>query len=393
MLVFQNDGLIDLRAVTLMGANVKEGPEPIGYFGTGLKYAIATCLRAGCTIDIWRGFERHKIESHDVEMRGRTFQAVHLDGRELSYTTELGRNWELWMALRELYCNAQDEPGAKCFRSAEVTPAEGKTTIAVEGMDAVWEELPNVINMEPIKYAEPQAHMIDARQPGQFVFYRGVRVASNSNFMTPPKFTWDIKAHILLTEDRTMTSPIDLRMALDEVLIGSQDKELLNEIIGAGNDYLESKLSWLALASYPDSAAVEVIGDRIERGFFVPKSARNIYAKIKKLDRYPASPDLNEIEKATLRKAIVFLNEIGYKVKEEIIVTDSIGSSLFGTVDGQKIIISRDCFVEGVKFLAGTILEEHVHIKEGFDDESREMQNWLFDQLMHMGERLIGEPL
>ena len=56
MIIFENKGLIDVHAISIMGVSVKEEGS-IGYFGTGLKYAIATLLREGQKITIWRGKE------------------------------------------------------------------------------------------------------------------------------------------------------------------------------------------------------------------------------------------------------------------------------------------------------------------------------------------------
>jgi len=41
MIVFENQGEIDLIAFTPFGVNTKETDSPIGFFGTGLKYATA----------------------------------------------------------------------------------------------------------------------------------------------------------------------------------------------------------------------------------------------------------------------------------------------------------------------------------------------------------------
>jgi len=45
MITFENDGEIDLRAISQFGINVKTGDSPIGFFGTGLKYALAVLMR------------------------------------------------------------------------------------------------------------------------------------------------------------------------------------------------------------------------------------------------------------------------------------------------------------------------------------------------------------
>ena len=47
MIVFENPGEIDIRSISTFGVSVKEGDNPIGFFGTGLKYAIVVLLRTG----------------------------------------------------------------------------------------------------------------------------------------------------------------------------------------------------------------------------------------------------------------------------------------------------------------------------------------------------------
>lgn len=45
MIVFENAGELDVRAATLIGVNVKESANPVGFFGTGLKYVLACVAR------------------------------------------------------------------------------------------------------------------------------------------------------------------------------------------------------------------------------------------------------------------------------------------------------------------------------------------------------------
>lgn len=53
--IFRNKGIIDPRSITTFGVSSKDSESAIGYFGTGLKYAIAILLREGCKIDIYTG--------------------------------------------------------------------------------------------------------------------------------------------------------------------------------------------------------------------------------------------------------------------------------------------------------------------------------------------------
>ena len=51
---FCNAEPIDLNAIAIMGVSVKTGDNPIGYFGTGLKFAIATLLRTAHKVTLTR---------------------------------------------------------------------------------------------------------------------------------------------------------------------------------------------------------------------------------------------------------------------------------------------------------------------------------------------------
>ncbi|MDP9645853.1 hypothetical protein J2793_001286, partial [Paraburkholderia caledonica] len=47
----------------------------------------------------------------------------------------------------------------------------------------------------------------------------------------------------------------------------------------------------------------------------------------------------------------------------------------------------------GTKQLASTLIEEYIHLRHGWKDMTRELQNFLFDKLVSVGEELVGEPL
>lgn len=47
MIIFRNAGTIDPKSITTFGVSSKENPGAIGFFGTGLKYALAILLRHG----------------------------------------------------------------------------------------------------------------------------------------------------------------------------------------------------------------------------------------------------------------------------------------------------------------------------------------------------------
>ena len=75
-------------------------------------------------------------------------------------------------------------------------------------------------------------------------------------------------------------------------------------------------------------------------------------------------------------------------------VVNWLGEGVYGEAKDGKILISKDCFDRGTKYLASVILEEFVHNHYNLLDESRDLQTWLFDRIITMGEEyVIHEPL
>jgi hypothetical protein len=111
MLYFHNPGEIDIRGATIAGLSAKQGDSPIGFFGTGLKYAIASVLRWQGRISIWSGTEEYKFLARSLDFRGVEFQQIMMNDQPLGFTTEYGKTWQPWQIFRELYANALDEGG------------------------------------------------------------------------------------------------------------------------------------------------------------------------------------------------------------------------------------------------------------------------------------------
>src|SRR5579863_6415046 len=108
-LLFSNPGVLDMNLVKLLGVSVKESESPIGFFGTGLKYAMAVALRIGGSMTIFVDGAKYEVNGRKVTLRDKEFTQVMLNDEPLGFTTELGKQWEPWMVVRELYSNALDE--------------------------------------------------------------------------------------------------------------------------------------------------------------------------------------------------------------------------------------------------------------------------------------------
>jgi hypothetical protein len=112
VLRIRNQGILDLNSLLLMGASTKQDqPDAIGKYGTGWKYALATLLRNGIDIEIYSGGDRIAIDTRPVTMRDNHFDMVTINGKDSHFTTNMGPDWKVWMAIREIFCNAIDEGG------------------------------------------------------------------------------------------------------------------------------------------------------------------------------------------------------------------------------------------------------------------------------------------
>src|SRR6185437_160750 len=122
----------DPQLISLIGVNVKENDSAIGFFGTGLKYAIACLARWGESLTIQSGPAEFTFCAEETKVRGKTFGVLvmrsKVDYLRLGFTTELGKRWEPWMVYRELWCNAHDESAPRVYQANQLpAPTDGLT--------------------------------------------------------------------------------------------------------------------------------------------------------------------------------------------------------------------------------------------------------------------------
>lgn len=399
MIVFQNPGLIDLAAVTTMGISVKDGETPIGYFGTGLKFAVATILRGGGSISIYRGLEHHQFTALDIQVRGQDFKLVAMNScpagdpsetvqTSLGFTTQLGKNWEAWMAFRELASNCRDEgghywqaePGAD---AANLLAAECTTVVVV------WDEL-------AMAYADRQDILLESTPlwssdeldiypgPSPFVFYRGVRVH------TPMKRTallYSIKAPLDLTEDRTAKNAWQVQYRIEQALAKVTDEAILRTALTCGEEFVEHALDFHAYCHQPSDEFAAVV-NRIALGAETaqnanPAAVQNARAKAITALQPGEGMALDQRETIMLEGAVAMLTKGGFEISDfPVVCVESLGPGVAGLAQNGKIFVSRLAFEKGAREVAATVLEEYAHLRSGAADCTRAFQNWLFDQLL-----------
>lgn len=356
MIIFHNPGLIPLDAMRLMGASIKlEGS--FGRFGTGFKYAVATILRGGGKVRVWRGAEEMDFFVRDVEIRGTTFQEVWLDrvldkavdlheATPLGFTTQLGKDWEPWMALRELACNARDEGGDfKLSDMAAVPPCfsakDGETVIVViwDAMDAAAKEDGEHVFIHTALLHEERGVKVHAGV-SEYLYHRGVRVWK---LPKPSAFTYDITSPVDLTEDRGVKYGFCVEADVRNMYLLTEERPIIAAAVTAGEGRWEGTFDWSgSVWGKVDPGAgwleeVSVLREGVGHG--LSKSARDVYLSVSAFKKEEHCACYDEIT-GPFGEAVDQLTELGIDIgKVNIFLTDELPGGMASAVKGGSIYV------------------------------------------------------
>ena len=265
--VFETPGLIDVRAFTIMGAHAKpNSANPIGYFGTGLKYAIAVLVRLGAEPVVWIGRDRFSFTTYATTFRGLPLETIKMrvlkDGAkrpryfELPYTTAYGKNWEVWQAFRELESNTRDEGGKTYFLDPDETlsldslmaESDGtRTRIVVELPEFV--EAARAIDSIFLPRARREGKLLEAIDPDDWpdadranlIYYRTMLAMAVEK---PTLFTYNVLERLELTEDRTLKYGFQVRDVLARWVLSEAAEEQVEAVVTATDEFWEYNLEF-----------------------------------------------------------------------------------------------------------------------------------------------------
>jgi len=388
MIHFKNKGKIDPRAITIMGASVKK-ENSIGFFGTGLKYAIAICLRNGLEISIFSGNEKFEFSKKPVNISGVEFDVVTMNGQELGFTTQQGKTWELWQAFRELYCNCIDEGGEGYSSPNQETCGDDETLISVTGKEFqdIFENLELFICLGNPNIQTESADIF--LKPSSGIFYKTVLVKEKIGMSL---LTYNIKKQIDLTEDRTAKYDFQVRNRICHALSEIEDDTLLERVLSCGSEFYEGKLDF-DIHQKPSETFLNVCARLSER------KEKNLnpcalqyaqkHANIK--DSYDDF-ELSAMQKSMLERADSLLLLAGFNAnKYPRRFVKKMGLGTLALAQNGTVYISEDAFLKGTKLLAHALIEENWHLEFGYEDETRAFQTFLFDNILTLIERLNQE--
>lgn len=264
--IFETPTLFDLRSIEITGMSAKPSTgNPIGRFGSGLKYAIAILLREGAKIKLFCNGDTYTFFLKPTEFRDKTFWQVWYRKenawfkvwaeKELPYTTEYGKDWEIWQAFRELYANTIDENGA-CWQSddsdpmgsslfspselSQSTPARTLICIQHEEFARIFEKRHEIfldkLHRNVISHSEGIANV----SPGKtgHLYFRGMR-AYDLPPDKPAQFTYNVIEELDLTEDRTIKNIYEAQMSIEQLVTHSNDVEFIKAVLTAPEESFE----------------------------------------------------------------------------------------------------------------------------------------------------------
>lgn len=365
--VFTNDGEIDIDGITTFGISAKVTDNPIGFFGTGLKYAIAILLRLEHKITIFSGTNVLEFSTQEKDMRGKKFAVVTMNGQPLGFTTELGKNWDDWQAFREIYSNMLDENGSSYVDTSKVNdiqPESGKTKIIVESnhFAEIYAQRGSVFldtdYMERVCFSTGTYGVEAYEGKGDKLFYRGIRIADYDE--KPFKYVYNLTGHTTLTENRTLQWQFQADEAIVRLIATSKNKEFIEDCLTCDEaEYREASLSFSGVTD-PSDEFMEVVAKlKFEKAEYSPSAAKLYQSSLptsERVTQYRASGTgkrrIMEIEKR--------LRLLGFK-NTKIVYVETLGDKTImadaGTIYVSKTVLTWN-FQDHLSKLFRAVLEE-----------------------------------
>lgn len=370
MLYFNTPSHFDIRSLQVMGLSSKPSEDAIGRFGTGLKYAIAIISRLGGKIEFYScGARTARISVKRDNFRGKahdfiTFQPESGAAIPLPFTTQLGQDWEPWMAYRELASNTRDESG-----SIDTAPAS-TFSIGVEcpEVEIAHHQQVFIAPTSPI-YADANFEVHPFSTAYHYV--KGIRAGNQTS---PLPFTINfLQAQI--GEDRTLNYPHHYENQLYRRLVQSNCEALFPHLAfaQAGSMWADGEANFTLIESHPFFAYLKNL---LNEGRTVCPRAYALF-RLNNRGEIRSARTVSARDSQILLRAIDRVNRLGYPVTTEQIKFVPRLEGAWGMVENKTIYLIDDLLTSRSDQLFKTLLEECVHLYEDAPDCSRAMQEIL----------------
>lgn len=410
----KNNGHIEPQAIYLVGASSKiNDASKIGQFGSGNKYALAYLLRNDYDVQIFAGKTEIQINTQPETFRENIYNVIYVNGEKTSITTEMGKDWQFWQAIREIYCNAIDEGGSTIELVNEIAPIENETHFYIDMKKDVSEFFANFDNYfatnKKVLFECKDGRILEKSGSNANIYRKGIR-CFNSNMESV--FDYDF-ANIEIEESRIVKYRWHVEEKIWKLIYQCDNEELIMQILANCSDdnYIESEVAdYSNVNSGNMSEAFKKCLKKINvapigfAGLLKPDEVHNflllptkIYSSVKGVlgsenvgKRFDITKkgaiyrivEPNELQEASIQKAIDFLNECNFSITYPIKSAIFDDKSTLGTVNNDTIILSDICLEKGANEIANTIIEEYIHIKYDVSDETRGFQTAMITEFI-----------
>lgn len=415
---FENKGEVPVNAFKLLGASSKRSDNSkIGYFGTGLKYAIAVMLKNGIDFKIYSGSKEIKIGTRKTKFLDSVIQVMTVNGEKTSITIDVGVDWKPWYVIREIYSNAIDEDG-KILVNVKVEPKDGYTRIFVDTNNETlkdvfenWNAYFSNNRQNIFKNAEGKIFLKLPTKPEFIVFRKGIRVYTTHQHSL---FDYDIE-NIEINESRVAVYGFQVLKQCSQ-LLASAPLEIIKEYLRSLDkarkyEYVEWDSNfWDYTSTYTFNNAwmtaledKQVIPADYAGNYEITESCIVLPDKlIKRLkeafgdginvagDNKSSFKIIENVDKSPLQKVLDAYTLIGFDCTiDNIDIVEFNDKDILGQARDSRVLLSQKLFTLIYKHkIASVLLEEIVHIKTNFDDNTRSMQTFLFDTITYLAKEM-----
>lgn len=384
---FITPSIINPLSWSLVGVSAKpNSSNPIGKFGTGLKYAIAICVRNGWPIkavtNSGDAVKVYHFGSTKADFRGNEHDIVTCNDEKLPFTTHYGNHWENWTVLRELYSNTIDENGFMEITGSDenVKIPEGCTAFVIESEDIaefaknIEEYILGETSKQSVVYENNDIQILGSRYEGK-VFYRNILVGK----MESTKFGYNILGELTLTEDRTFQSEYQVQRRIVESILQTEYEESKKEFMLAGSwsennfycaDWITPCESMIDAIKRFNASNPHTLLNCLKA--FLPKLERNNYNEI----------EFSVTQQKMLDAALASMLNCGLPIFNDIKCVEIDDNELIAFVDrkNQKCVYLTERAFKSQDYLISTLMEEFSHIL-GYHDESRTYEQYLCETI------------
>jgi hypothetical protein len=199
-----------------------------------------------------------------------------------------------------------------------------------------------------------------------------------------------------LTEDRTLKNSWSPAYYAAGYWITHKSQKTIEKILLASKDSFEGNLDFNGWNMDPSNEFLATVESLSKSKLTqINDSAVACWKRLIKKNLDPVELVANPVIQKTLTKAVAFCKRHGYPVDTyPIKLAENLGHNCLGLAENDTIYVSEAAFrLGGTKCVVATLIEEYVHLKYGFADMTRDMQNYLFDRLVSTLENIDGDPL